>query len=30
MILAAVVTRFMHSVGDAWKYMLTLTAGVGR
>jgi len=19
----------MHSVGDAWKYMLTMTAGVG-
>jgi hypothetical protein len=24
-----VVTLFMSSVGDAWKYMLTLTAGVG-
>jgi Na+/proline symporter len=29
MILAAVVTLFMSSVGEAWKYMLTLTAGVG-
>jgi Na+/proline symporter len=29
MVLAAVVTLFMTSVGDAWKYMLTLTAGVG-
>ena len=29
MILAAVVTVFMTSVGEAWKYMLTLTAGVG-
>ena len=28
-ILAAIVTQFMSSVGDAWKYMLTLTAGVG-
>jgi Na+/proline symporter len=28
-ILAAIVTQFMTSVGDAWKYMLTLTAGVG-
>ncbi|HEY0381138.1 MAG TPA: sodium:solute symporter family protein [Candidatus Elarobacter sp.] len=29
MLLAAVVTVFMTSVGEAWKYMLTLTAGVG-
>ena len=29
LILAAVVTLFMSSVGEAWKYMLTLTAGVG-
>ncbi|HEX3549497.1 MAG TPA: hypothetical protein VHT53_03940, partial [Candidatus Elarobacter sp.] len=29
MVLAAIVTLFMTSVGDAWKYMLTLTAGVG-
>ncbi len=29
MILAAVLTLFMTSVGEAWKYMLTLTAGVG-
>jgi len=29
MVLAAVVTLFMTSVGEAWKYMLTLTAGVG-
>jgi SSS family solute:Na+ symporter len=29
LILAAIVTQFMSSVGDAWKYMLTLTAGVG-
>jgi len=28
-ILAAIVTQFMTSVGEAWKYMLTLTAGVG-
>jgi len=28
-ILAAIVTHFMTSVGEAWKYMLTLTAGVG-
>ncbi|BDE05079.1 sodium:proline symporter [Vulcanimicrobium alpinum] len=28
-ILAAAVTLFMSSVGEAWKYMLTLTAGVG-
>jgi len=28
-VLAAVVTLFMTSVGEAWKYMLTLTAGVG-
>jgi SSS family solute:Na+ symporter len=28
-ILGAIVTHFMHSVGEAWKYMLTLTAGVG-
>jgi hypothetical protein len=28
-VLAAIVTQFMSSVGDAWKYMLTLTAGVG-
>ncbi|MFN2460417.1 MAG: sodium:solute symporter family protein [Candidatus Velthaea sp.] len=29
MVLAVVVTQFMTSVGEAWKYMLTLTAGVG-
>jgi len=29
LVLAAVVTLFMTSVGEAWKYMLTLTAGVG-
>ena len=29
LILAALVTPLMHSVGDAWKYMLTMTAGVG-
>lgn len=29
LVLAAVVTQFMSSVGDAWKYLLTLTAGVG-
>jgi SSS family solute:Na+ symporter len=29
LVLAAVVTLFMSSVGEAWKYMLTLTAGVG-
>jgi len=29
LLLAAGVTPFMTSVGDAWKYMLTLTAGVG-
>ncbi|GAC1580525.1 MAG: Na+:solute symporter [Candidatus Elarobacter sp.] len=29
LILAAIVTQFMTSVGEAWKYMLTLTAGVG-
>ncbi len=29
MVLAAIVTLFMTSVGEAWKYMLTLTAGVG-
>jgi Na+/proline symporter len=29
LVLAAIVTQFMSSVGDAWKYMLTLTAGVG-
>jgi Na+/proline symporter len=29
LILAAIVTQFMSSVGEAWKYMLTLTAGVG-
>jgi Na+/proline symporter len=29
MILAAILTLFMTSVGEAWKYMLTLTAGVG-
>ncbi|GAC1401783.1 MAG: hypothetical protein NVSMB64_00530 [Candidatus Velthaea sp.] len=28
-VLAAIVTQFMTSVGEAWKYMLTLTAGVG-
>ena len=29
LILAAAITPLMHSVGDAWKYMLTMTAGVG-
>jgi solute:Na+ symporter, SSS family len=29
MVLAALVTVAMTSVGEAWKYMLTLTAGVG-
>ncbi len=29
MVLAALVTLVMTSVGEAWKYMLTLTAGVG-
>jgi Na+/proline symporter len=29
LILAALITPLMHSVGDAWKYMLTITAGVG-
>jgi hypothetical protein len=29
LLLAAIVTLFMSSVGEAWKYMLTLTAGVG-
>ena len=29
LVLAAAVTPLMHSVGDAWKYMLTITAGVG-
>jgi Na+/proline symporter len=29
LVLAAIVTNFMSSVGEAWKYMLTLTAGVG-
>jgi Na+/proline symporter len=29
LVLAALVTPLMHSIGDAWKYMLTLTAGVG-
>ncbi len=29
LVLAAIVTQFMTSVGDAWKYLLTLTAGVG-
>ena len=29
LVLAAAVTPLMHSVGDAWKYMLTMTAGVG-
>jgi Na+/proline symporter len=29
LILAAIVTQLMSSVGEAWKYMLTLTAGVG-
>ena len=29
MVLAAILTLFMTSVGEAWKYMLTLTAGVG-
>jgi hypothetical protein len=29
LVLAAIVTHYMTSVGDAWKYMLTLTAGVG-
>ena len=28
-VLAAAVTPLMHSVGDAWKYMLTMTAGRG-
>jgi Na+/proline symporter len=28
-VLAAIATLFMTSVGEAWKYMLTLTAGVG-
>ncbi|MBV8643783.1 MAG: FecR domain-containing protein [Candidatus Eremiobacteraeota bacterium] len=29
LVLAALLTLVMSSVGDAWKYMLTLTAGVG-
>ncbi|MGD0051833.1 MAG: sodium:solute symporter family protein [Vulcanimicrobiaceae bacterium] len=29
LLLAAIATQFMSSVGEAWKYMLTLTAGVG-
>ena len=29
LVLAALVTLVMTSVGEAWKYMLTLTAGVG-
>lgn len=29
MVLAAIVTLYMTSVSEAWKYMLTLTAGVG-
>jgi Na+/proline symporter len=29
LVLAAGITPLMHSVGDAWKYMLTITAGVG-
>jgi Na+/proline symporter len=29
LVLAAAITPLMHSVGDAWKYMLTITAGVG-
>ncbi len=29
LLLAAAITPLMTSVGDAWKYMLTLTAGVG-
>jgi solute:Na+ symporter, SSS family len=29
LILAAAVTPLMHSISEAWKYMLTLTAGVG-
>jgi hypothetical protein len=29
LVLAALITPLMHSVGDAWKYMLTMTAGVG-
>ena len=29
LILAAAITPLMTSVGDAWKYMLTMTAGVG-
>ena len=29
LVLAAAVTPLMHSVGDAWRYMLTMTAGVG-
>ena len=28
-VLAAIATRFMTSVGGAWQYMLTVTAGVG-
>jgi SSS family solute:Na+ symporter len=29
LVLAGLVTTLMSSVGEAWKYMLTLTAGVG-
>jgi solute:Na+ symporter, SSS family len=29
LLLAAAVTPLMHSVADAWRYMLTMTAGVG-
>ena len=29
LLLAAGITPLMHSVGDAWKYMFTMTAGVG-
>jgi solute:Na+ symporter, SSS family len=29
LVLAAAVTPLMHSVADAWRYMLTMTAGVG-
>ena len=29
LLLAAAITPLMHSVADAWRYMLTMTAGVG-
>jgi len=29
LLLAAAITPLMHSVADAWRYMLTITAGVG-